>query len=116
MVRHIERIIVPFVNESRAELKLPKSQSALAIFDCFKGQTTPKVKALLGRHHVRAVIVPASGSNKLQPLDISINKPFKKAMKKRFQLWYASKVCELLKELKLVTVYVSAAAIKHKER
>ena len=76
MVRYIERINVPFVNERRAELKLPKSQSALAIFDCFNGQPTPKVKALLGKHHVRAVIVPANCTDKLQPLDITINKPF----------------------------------------
>ena len=59
MVRYIEKIIVLFVNERREELKLPKSQpAALAIFDCFKGQTT--VKALLGKHHVRVVIVPAN--------------------------------------------------------
>ena len=44
MVRHIEKIIVPFVNDKREELKLPKSQHALTIFDCFKGQTTPKVQ------------------------------------------------------------------------
>ena len=113
MVRYIERIIVPFVNERRAKLKLPKSQSALAILDCFKGQTIPKVKALLGRHHVRVVIVPANCTNKLQPLETFINKPFKEAMEKRFQLWYTSEVCELLKESKLVTVDVSTAAIKH---
>ena len=41
MVRYTEKYIVPFVNERRAELKVPRSQNALAIFDCFKGQTTP---------------------------------------------------------------------------
>ena len=35
-------------------------------------------------------------------------------MKKRFQPWYASEVCELLKESKLVTVDVSVPAIKHR--
>ena len=114
MVRYIEKIIVPFVNNRREELKLPKSQHALAIFDCFKGQTTPKVKALLGKHHIRAVIVPANCTDKLQPLDISINKPFKDEIKKRFQLWYASEIRELLKESKSAKVDVSAAAIKHR--
>ena len=113
-MRYIERIILLFVSERRTELKLPKSLSALAIFTCFKGQTTLKVKALLGKHHVRVLIVPANCTHKLQPLDISINKPFKEAMKKQFQLWYASEVRELLKESKLVTVDVSAAAIKHR--
>ena len=115
MVRYIEKItgIVPFVNDRREELKLPKSQHALAIFDCFKGQTTPKVKALLDKHHMRAVIVPANCTDKLQPLDTFINKPFKDEKEKRFQLWYASEVCELLNESKSVKVDVSAAAIKH---
>ena len=40
MLRYIEKIIVPFVNERRGELKLPKSHHALAIFDCFKGAQT----------------------------------------------------------------------------
>lgn len=114
MVRYIENVIVPCVNERREVLKLPKSQPALAIFDCFKGQTTPQVNALLGKHHVRVVIVPANCTDKLQPLDISINKPFKDEMKKRFQLWYASEVQEQLKESKSVKVDVSMAAVKHR--
>ena len=86
-MRYIGKI-VPFINDRREELKLPKLQHALTIFDCFKGQTTPKVQALLDKHHIRALIVPANCTNKLQPLDISVNKPFKNEMKKKFQLWY----------------------------
>ena len=86
-MRYIGKI-VPFINDRREDLKLPKLQHALTIFDCFKGQTTPNVQALLDKHHMRALIVPANCTDKLQPLDISVNKPFKNEMKKKFQLWY----------------------------
>ena len=90
MVKYIEKIIVPFVNQKRTELNLPMSHSALAIFDCFKGQTTPSVKALLAKHNIRFVLIPPNCTDKLQPLDISINKPIESEMKKCFQLWYVS--------------------------
>ena len=92
------------------------SYPALAIFDCFKGQTTPSVKVLLRKHHISYVIVPPNCTDKLQPLDISINKPFQSEMKKRFQLWYVEEVQKQLKESPTdsVKVDVSAAAIKHK--
>ena len=84
------------------------------LFDCFKGQTTVKVKELLLQHDIRFVVVPASCTDKLQPLDVSINKPLKADMKTRFQLWYAAEVQRLLKESDSVKVDVSAAAIKHR--
>ena len=116
MIRHLEKVIVPFVNEKRAELKLPMSYPALAIFDCSKGQTTPAVKAVLRQYHIRFVIVPPNCTDKLQPLNISINKPIKSEMKKCFQLWYAEEVQKQLKEspTESVKVDVSAAAVKHK--
>ena len=90
---------------------MPRSQHALAIFDCFKGQTTPQVKALLRENH-DFVVVPANCTDKLQPLDVSMNKPFKAKMKTWFQVWYAGEVQELMKESKSMKVDVSAAAIK----
>ena len=41
MIRYIEKVIVPFVSCKRELLKLDKERPALAIFDSFKGQTTP---------------------------------------------------------------------------
>ena len=36
--------------------------------------------------------MPANCTDKLQPLDLSVNKPLKDEMKQRFQSWYAKKV------------------------
>lgn len=82
MKRYIENIIVPFITQKRKVLHLSDTQPALAIFDCFQGQTTPSVLSLLKAHNIVVVIVPANCTNKLQPLDISMNKPVKDELKK----------------------------------
>lgn len=115
MKRYIEKIIVPFIDRKRETLKLEKTQPALAIFDGFRGQTTPDILSLLEKHHIVAVLVPVNCTDKLQPLDVSINKPMKDEMKKRFQSWYAEEVQKQLKEVPVdeVKVELSSAVIKN---
>ena len=96
-------------------MDLPVSHPALAIFDCFRGQTTPAILSLLEKHNIIAVQVPANCTDKLQPMDISINKPIKDEMKKRFQSWYAAEVQKQLKEVPVEDVKVDvASAVKTK--
>ena len=40
MKQYIGKIILPYINDKRKELKLPHDQPALLIFDNFKAQTT----------------------------------------------------------------------------
>ena len=47
MKRYVEKIIVLFIDRKRAELKLDATHLALAIFYCFKGQTTEDFYKLL---------------------------------------------------------------------
>lgn len=61
--------------------KLDKDRPNLAIFDSFKGQTTPDIISILQRHNVIAVQVLVNCTDKLQPLDVSLNKPVKDEMK-----------------------------------
>ena len=63
------------------KLGLPASQPALAIFDVFKGQQTDNFKQTLQSNNIRFVAVPANCTDKLQPMDLAINKPLKDAMK-----------------------------------
>ena len=116
MKRYIEKIIVPFVSQKREALNLPTTQPALALFDCFRGQTTPDILSLLEEHSIIAVQVPANCTDRLQPMDISINKPVKDDMKKRFQSWYAAEVQKQLKEVPVdqVKVDVASSPIKTK--
>ena len=50
MKRYIDKIIVPFITQKREALKLEKTHPALAIFDCFRGQTTADFRSLLEHH------------------------------------------------------------------
>ena len=110
MKRYIEKIIIPFVTQTREALALDKTQPALAIFDCFRGQTTPAILSLLEKHNIVAVQVPANCTDKLQPIDVSINKPIKDGMKSKFQAWYAGEVQKQLEEVPLDKVKVDLAA------
>ena len=116
MMRYVEMVIAPFVDDKRATLQLDKTHPALAIFDCFRGQTTPEFTAVLKKHNIIQVHVPANCTDKLQPLDISINKPMKDGLRRRFQSWYAEEVSKQLRTVSIheVRVDTSAAVIKSK--
>ena len=92
MVRYVKKVIVPFLPRKRTELKLEKLHPALAIFDCFRGQSTPSFYALLKKHNIVTVQVPPNCTDQLQPLDVSVNKPMKNKVKRNFQIWYANEV------------------------
>ena len=92
MKRYIEKVIVPFVIEKRQKLKLDPGSPATAIFDNFHGQTTDVILSLLRSHNIVPIQLPANCTDKLQPLDISVNKPMKDHLKSKFQQWYAQEV------------------------
>ena len=92
MTRYLQKVIIPFASHKRIQLGLPQTQAALALFDCFKGQNTSLIEDILEKHNIVSVIVPANCTDKLQPIDLSINKPVKDGMKACFQSWYASEI------------------------
>ena len=98
MKRYIKKIIVPFVTQKRKALKLEASYPAVTIFDGFQGQTTNDIRALLNAHNIIPMQLPPNCTNKLQPLDVSINKPIKDHMKATFQQWYANEVRKQLEQ------------------
>ena len=56
---------------------------ALAIFDVFKGQTTDDVFQMLRSNHIFVISIPANCMDKLQPMDLGINKILKQSMKQQ---------------------------------
>ncbi len=44
------------------------------------------------------VIVPANSTDRLQPLDVSVNKSAKEFLRRQFQQWYSDQVCKQIKE------------------
>ena len=46
--------------------------------------------------------VPANFTDRLQPMDLSINKPAKHFLKEKFQLWYAEQVVKQEEEMNAI--------------
>ena len=62
------------------------------IQDNFKGQATKAVLDLLDEHNTHVCFLPPNSTDRLQPMDISVNKPIKNYMRKEFQEWYAEQI------------------------
>ena len=78
---HVEKIVLPYLRMKRQELNLAQDHHALCIFDNFKGQLTDDVLQLLERNHIDVMFVPPNCTDRLQPLDLSVNKPAKDFLK-----------------------------------
>lgn len=98
MKAYIEKILLPYVRDKREELKLAADYPALVIFDKFTGQGTENLLKLLEENHIYFVMVPANCTDRLQPMDISVNKPAKNFLRQQFQEWYADKICNQLSQ------------------
>ena len=96
-IKYIKSIIVPYIQEKRNDLGLPVSYPALVIFDEFTGQTTDEALGLLQENNILYVIVPPNTTDRLQPLDLSVNKAAKEFLRSQFQAWYASKISSQVK-------------------
>ena len=83
MMIYLHTILIPYIEETRAELKLSNTHQALVIFEGTDNGRLPS------SYNISFVEVPAHCTDILQPLDLSINKPVKDHLKASFQEWYA---------------------------
>ena len=69
--------------------------------DNFKGQTTPSVTNLLEGNNIYGYVclLPPNTTDRLQPLDIAVNKPAKEFYRCKFQEWYSKEVSQQIDEL-----------------
>ena len=94
MLSYIEEVIVPFVERVRSDLGCTEDQPALALFDRFRGQLTEAITKLLESNNIHCVLIPANCTDKLQPLDLTVNRSAKAFLQKEFQNWYAGELKE----------------------
>ena len=87
MVDYVRKIIIPYVRMMRQQHKLNDEHPALVLFDTFRGQCLQSVLDLLQENNIYYILIPPNTTDKLQPLDLSVNKYF---MKSKFQEWYSS--------------------------
>ena len=74
---YIYKILLPYVKQQRKELKLHSNHPALVVFDRFKAECTSCVLQILRDYHIDTLLIPASCTDHLQPLDVSVNKAAK---------------------------------------
>ena len=96
MVDYIGKILLPYIKRKREELALSTNHQALVIFDRFRGQCTDAIFAMLQANHVHFVIVPSYCTDRLQPLDVSVNRAAKEFLRNQFQEWYSDELCQQL--------------------
>jgi len=84
MKEYINNIIVPYVQRKRKDLKLASNYPALAIYDEFKGQLTPEILSLLDANRIFVVKVLPNCTDRLQPMDSSVNKAVKEFQGRSF--------------------------------
>ena len=66
-----------FRGKNTYELKLSHDHSALVLVDVFKGQCTMEILKLLYENNTLYVLMPANCTDRLQPLDLRVNKSAK---------------------------------------
>lgn len=66
------------------------------IFDNFKGQCTQALLKLLDENNVSVILIQPNCTDRLQPLDISVNKTAKEFLRRKFLAWYAENICAQL--------------------
>ena len=96
MKENLELIIFPYVRKKRKELNFQDDHPALAICDVFKGQSTNAIYEMLEKNHILVVKIPANCTDKLQPMDLSVNKAVKDFLRQKFMEWYLTQVMEKL--------------------
>ena len=85
MVQYINHILLPHLANKRRYLQLQSDYLALVIFDNFKAQITEGVLQLLEDNNIRVAMDPPNCTDRLQPMDVSVNKAVKNFLSSNFR-------------------------------
>lgn len=69
-------------------------RKSLLVYDAFEAHVTDTVKAAFKRENTDLAVIPGGLTSILQPLNVSLNKPFKDGVKKRWIQWMADGIHE----------------------
>jgi len=63
--------------------------STMMVYDSFRGHLEESVKTKFRDNHVDLAVIPGGLTSLCQPLDVTINKPFKDNLRKEWHIWMA---------------------------
>ncbi|EEC17016.1 POGO family transposase, putative [Ixodes scapularis] len=78
-------IRVVWEQRSGARLSGPAGTRSMLQLDSFRGHLTPEVKTKLRNINSDLVVIPGGMTPELQPLDVSVNKPFKANLRQEYE-------------------------------
>ena len=85
-----------YVEDKKEQRSLPRARigglgrrKSLLVYDSFEAHVTDTVKASFKRENTELAVIPGGLTSLLQPLDVSLNKPFKDGVRKRWMQWMA---------------------------
>ena len=85
MLRYVDKIILLYVSGVRCSLPLAQcNQRAVALFDIYKAHQSPSLLRKLQENIITPLFVPAVCTNRLQPLDLTVNHEYKRTLKACF--------------------------------
>ena len=79
---------VDFLNNTRSENGTQRDP-AMLVYDSFKGHLEESVKKKFRDSGFDLAVIPGGLTSVCQPLDVSINKPFKDNLRKEWHIWMA---------------------------
>ena len=97
-----------YITQKRQQLNLDPLYPSLVTCDHFKGQCTDQFLSLLKANGTHILVVPANYIDRLQPLNITINKTLKTVkefLNRQFQDWYLANISDqMLKHDKCLSI------------
>ena len=83
-----EEIMLEWLNKVWFNLNFPNTISPVLIFDKCAVHVAAKITSFLESKACTYAVIPPGTTGYLQPLDVSVNKPFKTNMKAQFEDWF----------------------------
>ena len=77
----------------------------MLILDAFRCLKSDRTKATLRRENIDVAMIPGGMMSLLQPLDVSINKPFKDRLRQRWADWMMQGEKSYTKTGKMQTIF-----------
>jgi hypothetical protein len=81
MTSDLMKNYIDFLFKFRMSENLSK-EPAMMVYDSFRGHLEESVKIKFKQHNFHLAVIPAGLTSVCQPLDVSINKPFKDNLRK----------------------------------
>ena len=76
MIRYID-----YLNDLRVKNKV-RGDSSMLVYDSFRGHLEKSIKEKFYESSIHLAVIPGGLTNVCQPLDVSVNKPFKDNLRK----------------------------------